>query len=136
MNLNVKEFIEDTIDLIESEDWLQLFTLWYAKYSMFDVNQDRLQLTELFNTLSEAGLGDIKAQSYEARKQIIVEHIIDYIDDLTFDGEEYINMVGCLNSLGSRLCLGLIELKQIFIDTCESRGLKATGSVKSQFKLK
>lgn len=136
MNLNVKEFIEDTIDLIESEDWLQLFILWYAKYSMFDVNQDLLQLTELFNTLSEAGLGDIKEQSYKARKQLIVEHITDYIDDLAFQLEEYISMVGCLNALKSWLCFGLIELKQIFIYTCESRGLEATVRTKSQFKLK
>lgn len=136
MNLNVKEFIEDTIDLIESEDWLQLFTLWYDKYSMFNVNEDQLQLTEFFNTLSEAGLGDIKSRSYDARKQIIIEHIEDYIDELTFESEKYITTAGCVNSLKSRLGFGLLELKQIFIDTCESRGLKATGSGKVQFRLK
>lgn len=136
MTENVKFFIEQEIHLIEVEDWEKLFTRWYVRHHMFDVNQDRLQLTELFNILSEAGLGDIKEQSYEARKQIIVEHIMNYIDDLTFRSEEYVNMVGCINSLRSRLCFGLLELKQIFIDTCESRGLKATGSVASQFKLK
>lgn len=133
----VKKFIEDQIDLIESENWQELFILWSDHYAIpSSTTEDCLQLNDFFETLRAAGLGNVKDNTEQDRKTIIVQYINEYIDELIYLADEYVSMVGCFNSLRSRLCLGLLELKQLFIDTCESRGLKPTGSTKSQFNLK
>ena len=135
MNENVKLFIEQEIHLIETEKWEDLFIRWYDTYHMCDINADRVQLKEFFDILQTAGFGDVSSMTAEIRKNLIIKYMNDYIDKMKLLQEDFVRVVGAMNSLNSRLACSLIELKHIFVEVCEQRGLKPTCNLKTQFEL-
>ena len=122
MNQNVKEFIEQNIDLIDQHDWPAVFNKWYTKYYMFDKTADNLQLRELFDVLQEIEI--LPYDHQEAREDLITDYINDYIDESIFENAQTITSVGAINSLHSWLGISLIGLKAQFVDLCTQRGFK------------
>lgn len=122
MNQNVKEFIEQNIDLIDQHDWPAVFNKWYTKYYMFDKTADNLQLRELFDVLQEIGI--LPHEHQEAREDLITDYFNDYIDNSIFENAQTVTAVGAINSLHSCLGVSLIALKAHFVDMCRQRGFK------------
>lgn len=119
MNQNVKEFIEQNIDLIDQHDWPAVFNKWYTKYYMFDKTADNLQLRELFDVLQEIGILPHEHQS--AREDLITDYLNDYVDESIFENVQTITVIGAINSLHSWLGVSLIRLKEQFVDVCTQR---------------
>ena len=136
MNPNVKEFIETQMKYIQRSQWKDLFEIWYDRYNMFDVNADAVQLAELFNMFEAADINLIK-ESKKAREEIIFEKMTEHVQDLQdIPEEKTVTLAGTVNSLRSRLGIGLIELKAIFRNVCQSLNLEPTGSLFVEFKLR
>ena len=115
MRAVVKEFIEDTIDLIDAQEYHELFTLWYLHYTEEGRIGDRDNLTELFHVLEKAGINIYKASEY-ARKEIIAEHMYEYIYDIldTDPDISTIELPTVVGALRSKLDVSLIDLNNIF----------------------
>lgn len=135
MTTNVKHFIEKQIDLIEQENWAELFDIWYNYYAPVDSSEESIQLREFFDITKQAGLGNIEDLSSKDRKDIVMKYLNEYIDKLIYMKEQKVRMVGAVNSLHSRLFHGLLELKSIFIETCEKRGLEPATDTRLSFNL-
>ena len=134
MNQNVKEFIEQNIDLIEEHNWIALFDKWYTKYVMFDHTIDDLQLRELFDILQEIGI--LPHEHRAAREELIIKYFNEYIDDSIFENAKTITASGAINALHSWLCLPIIGLKAQFVDMCKQRGFEMLSDpTKGRFKL-
>ena len=134
MNQNVKEFIEQNIDLIEQQDWTKLFDKWYTKYYMFNKTADALQLRELFDVLQEIGI--LPHEHRAAREDLITDYLNDYIDESIFENAKTITAVGAINSLHSWLGVPLTGLKAQFVDMCKQRGFELLPDpTKGRFKL-
>ena len=57
MTHHVQEFIESTIDLIEKQEYHELFTIWYHHYYNGDgLGRDYGSLQELFKVFEAAGI--------------------------------------------------------------------------------
>ena len=119
MTHHVQEFIESTIDLIEKKEYHQAFTIWYIHY--YDSENDKLALDELFNIFSTAGL-DIYTDSAEARKDIIAEHMYDYIDDVLANDPDVSEIIlpDVIRHLNSKLSISLLDLNNLFKDVTAS----------------
>lgn len=115
MRAVVKEFIEATIDLIEAEEYQELFNLWYLHYVEEERIGDRDNLIELFHVLEKANT-DIHKDSEHARKQIIAEYMYEYIYDLldTDPDANTITLPDVVGALRSKLDVSLIDLNNIF----------------------
>ena len=115
MRAVVKEFIEDAIDLIDAQEYHELFTLWYLHYTEEGRIGDSDNLTELFQVLEKAGVDIYKASEY-ARKEIIAEHMYEYIYDILDTDPDVIQieLPSVIGALRSKLDISLIELNNIF----------------------
>ena len=134
MNQNVKEFIEQNIDLIEQKDWTNLFDKWYTKYYMFDKTVDNTQIIELFDILQEIG---ITLYEHElARRELIKRYFNEYIEDKIFTNEKTITGTSAILSLHSWLGVEMMVLKILFTDLCDQRGFtELPHSKEGMFKL-
>ena len=135
MNQNVKEFIEQNIDLIEEHNWTALFDTWYTRYYMFDkIAADDFQLLELFAILQEIGI--LPNEHRTAREELLIKYFNEYIDESIFENAKTITAVGAINSLHSWLGMPLIGLKAQFVDMCKQRGFEQLQDpTKGRFKL-
>ena len=115
MRAVVKEFIEDTVDLIEAQEYHELFTLWYLHYTEEGRIGDRDNLTELFKVLEKAGVDIYKSSEY-ARKEIIAEHMYEYMYDILDNDPDVstIDLPSVVGALRSKLDISLIDLNDIF----------------------
>ena len=116
MTHHVKDFIESTIDLIEKKEYHEVFTIWYLHY--YDgggLGKDYQNLQELFKVFDTVGI-DLYTESEEARKDIIAEHIYDYMDDiLTNDPDAFeITLPEVTKSLNSKLDVRLTTINELF----------------------
>ena len=118
----IKDFIENNISYIETENWEYLFMEYYENYSnLVDTYMDARQLTDLFNVFEECGI-PLEDASREARFRVIENAMAGYIDG-TFKNNtdiESISMTKCVNQLYSRLNLRLAELRQCFEHAADS----------------
>lgn len=115
MTQHVKEFIESTIDLIERREYHEVFTIWYLHYSKGGQVSDRLsELFEIFNTVEI----DLYKESEPARKEIVAEHMYDYIDDILNNDPDVseITLPEVIKHLKSKLGINLIDLNNLFKD--------------------
>ena len=115
MTDNVKLFIESNIQDIEDEDWNQLFTRWYAYYAPVSRSIDNIQLSELFESLSIAGI-DIQSRSQDTRRWIIQAKLLYIIENMFLFqlSRNVITFAEALNQLKSYLYLSLNDLKDEF----------------------
>ena len=115
----VKEFIEETIRYIETGKYHEVFTIWYNNYS-YDKKHDYQNLTELFQVFEKADL-NVYAKSEAARKDIIYEHMLDYIEDILNNDPSVtdITLPDVIRHLNSDLYIGLIDRKNLFKDICK-----------------
>ena len=120
MTPHVQEFIESTIDLIEKQEYHEVFTIWYIYYSYNGNNRiDNENLMELFKIFEKVGI-DLYKESEDARKEIIYEHMYEYIEDI-LDNDPTTNKVTlpmCLNHLESKLGLSPPKMNNILKDVC------------------
>ena len=130
----VKRFIENNIEEIDSDNWVKLFSSWYEDYAI-DETEDSSRIREFFNILQDAGILDVENRSLTARKEIIADCCKNYIEKMKLIGESDVRLVGFVNSLKSRLSLGLISLKTIFGETCDKQGLNPSSSLGTVFEL-
>lgn len=122
MTHHVQEFIESTIDLIEKQEYHEVFTIWYIHY--YDgsgLGKDYQNLQELFNVFNTAGI-DLYADSEEARKDIIAEHMYDYLDHVLANDSDVseITLPEVIKHLNSKLSISLIELNNLFKEVSSS----------------
>ena len=134
MNQNVKEFIEQNIDLIDQHNWTALFDTWYTKYHMFDRSADNSQLRELFDILQ--GIGILPHEHRAAREDLIIDYLDEYIDESIFENNKTITASAAILALHSWLGVSIIELKYQFVDMCKQRGFEMLpDATKGKFKL-
>ena len=122
MTHHVQEFIESTIDLIDKQEYHEVFTIWYLHY--YDgsgLGKDYQNLQELFNVFNAADI-DLYADSEEARKDIIAEHMYDYIDHVLANDPDVseITLPEVIKHLNSKLSISLIELNNLFKEVSSS----------------
>ena len=60
----------------------------------------------------------------------------EYVEEMQFMGEKTVSWAGAVNSLHSRLGVGLLDTKKLFQSVCESNGLEPTTHHKIGYKLK
>lgn len=115
MRAIVKEFIEATITDLEAQNYYEMFTVWYNHFVESPKNKDRDNLSELFKIYQNAGL-DIYRASEAARKNILVEHMYDYIDDaLTYNSTiTHIDLPDVIKHCDSDLEISLIDRNELF----------------------
>ena len=134
MNQNVKEFIEQNIELIDQQDWTKLFDKWYTKYYMFDKTVDNTQIIELFDVLQEIGI--LPHEHRMAREELIIHYFNEYIEDQLFESAKTITASGAILALHSWLGVPMIGLKAQFVDMCKQRGFELLpDNTKGRFKL-
>ena len=120
MTHHVQDFIESTIDLIEKQEYHQVFTIWYIQYYDGEgLGGDYQNLQELFKIFEAADI-DLYTESEKARKDIIAGYMYDYIDDvLTNDLDvSEITLPEVIKNLNSKLSVSLIDLNNLFKDVC------------------
>lgn len=125
MTDHVKEFIESTIDLIEKREYHEVFTIWYLHY--YDgkgLGSDYQNLQELFHIFDEADI-NLYRESESARKDIVAEHMYEYIDDILNNNPDVseITLPEVIKHLNSKLGISLIDLLNLFKDV--TQGLSA-----------
>ena len=111
MTHHVQEFIESTIDLIEKKEYHEVFTIWYLHYYDGEgTRSDSQNLQELFNVFNAADI-DLYADSESARKDIVAEHMYDYIDDILDNNPDAseITLPEVVKHLNSKLGISLSE---------------------------
>ena len=118
---SIKQFIESTIEDIEKEDWVPLFRNWYNNNACLTEEDNQEYLNMLFDVLRVV-CPDIEEQTLAARRQIIVEQFIHYIQlrikkaissTATYDAAQYTLLMN----------LGLTdELPQLFKDAAVQCG--------------
>ena len=77
---HVKEFIEECIDLIESEDWVELFDYWYQTFPENMWWEDADYTEELMRVLDSIGVS--QQETFEARKQLIEKYVESIVNDV------------------------------------------------------
>ena len=114
----VQEFIESTIDLIDKKEYHEVFTIWYLHYSQSGQDYDRL--SELFEIFDKIEINLYK-ESESARKDIITEHMYDYIDDILSNDSDVseITLSEVIKHLNSKLGISLIDLNNLFKDVTQ-----------------
>ena len=123
MTHHVQEFIESTIDLIEKKEYHHAFTIWYIHYSQS--RQDYDSLSELFEIFDEIEINLYK-ESESARKDIVAEHMYDYIDDILDNDPDVseITLPEVIEHLNSKLGISLIDLNNLFKDVTQKLSAK------------
>lgn len=112
MNIDVKEFIEQNIDLIESADYYNLFNKWYlqAEASYY---QDGLAFREFYSTLDEAGIFSCYEDSANVRKSVLEDHIDVALREYESKGLPGIHITSVAEKLGSYLGFAQHEVEKI-----------------------
>ena len=121
MTHHVQEFIESTIDLIDKKEYHEVFTIWYLHYyDREGTRSDSQNLQELFNVFNAADI-DLYADSEKARKEIIAEHMYDYIEDVLSNDSDAseITLPEVIKHLNSKLSISLIDLNNLFKDVTQ-----------------
>ena len=121
MTHHVQEFIESTIDLIDKKEYHEVFTIWYLHYYDGEgLGKDYQNLQELFNVFNAADI-DLYADSEKARKEIIAEHMYDYIEDVLSNDSDAseITLPVVIKHLNSKLGISLIDLNNLFKDVTQ-----------------
>ena len=129
MRAVVQEFIESTIDLIEKKEYYEVFTTWYLHYYDSEgLGKDYQNIQELFQIFEAVDL-NLYNDSEAARKDIIAEHMHDYMDDvLTNDPDvSEITLSEIVRHLNSKLGISLIDLNNLFKDA--SQRLSSTHNI-------
>ena len=122
MTHHVQEFIESTIDLIDKQEYHEVFTMWYLHYYDAEgLGKDYQNLQELFKVFEAADI-DLYADSEEARKDIIAEHMYDYLDHVLANDLDVseITLPEVIKHLNSKLSISLIELNNLFKEVSSS----------------
>lgn len=116
----VKSFIEDTMYLLEKEEYYEAFSMWYHHYCGDTQSHDYDYLNELFSIFRTAGI-DLEAKSLYDRKQIVGEQMYEYIEDvLTNDSTTLsVDLPNVIRHLNSKLHISLIDLNNIFKDVAK-----------------
>ena len=109
------QVVKEYIDVIDEENWTQLFNNWYLQCSSESRSDDYDNLAELFKVFNSVGI-DLYKDSEYARKQIIAEYMYEYIDDVlsTDPTRLQIALPEVIKQLNSKLDISLIELNNIF----------------------
>lgn len=117
---SIKQFVESTIEDIETQDWVPVFRNWYNNEAYLTEEDNQEHLNMLFDILRVV-YPDIEEQTLAARRQIIVEQFIHYIQlrmkkeasTATYDAAQYTLLMN----------LGLTdELPQLFKDAAVQCG--------------
>lgn len=132
MNYDVKKFIEDNIDLIDTENFYELYRSWYNDAFGY-IEDDNLRIDELHDVLYTANITSLK-DTNEIRKTVLHEEIDriiqDWIDniDMWIGSSNWIGFHYIMNdALASWLGLDMSVVKEIVTDVAISKNLVADG---------
>ena len=79
MDTRVKEFIEDNIELINSNKWHDVFEEWYQTMDETDTWLDDVQIVQFFDVISI--LGVTLESTYDIRANILTKHFEAIVND-------------------------------------------------------
>ena len=128
MDVDVKQFIEENIDLIEQENWQALYEAWYND-AYGGIQQDSVRIDELNDALWGAGVTNLKA-TVDARKSVMTKVIDEIIDDWIYENEtglwngsyNFLNPMWIIDvKLASDLGLDRDVIKQLIHDVTVSK---------------
>ena len=119
MTENVKRFIEDNIEIIEQENWFELFDLWYNTNNNKNHKDDNLMLFELFDVLSVIGINQDDHE--DTRTKILLKYIEELIQSHKY---KRISTIDTITRLRSYLGFDYFVLKELFKDVCNKKGFK------------
>ena len=94
---------------------------WYFHYYDGEgTRSDSQNLQELFNVFNAADI-DLYVDSEKDRKDIITEHMYDYIDDILSNDSDVseITLPEVIKHLNSKLGISLIDLNNLFKDVTQ-----------------
>ena len=130
MNIDVKEFIEKNIELIEEYNFKSLYSKWYNKEAYGGIVSDEPRVDELNEILYETKIATL-SDTFEARKEVIVEDlqvvIQEWINDIDFwtGSPNYLPVNYILErKLASTLGLDLDVIKELIYEVATSLGLR------------
>ena len=94
-----------------------MFSIWYNHFTEDSTRNDSDNLNDLFKTYQLAGI-DVYKASEQSRKDIIAEHMYDYLNDVLANDPAVseITLPDVLKHLNSRLDVRLIDLNNLFKD--------------------
>ena len=124
MTNNVKEFIEQNINLIDTNSWFQLFAMWYdSGYTHFP---DTEEFEDLMNVLKVINK-NIDRDTISHRKNIIVMVTRATISDIRSNPsvwkKETISLKWLVQHLDSALGLDNSTIIDCIMDAAEQQGL-------------
>lgn len=129
MTEHTKNFIEENIHDIETEDWYSVFFSWYRHWATYDVMIDRLLMNELFNILKKA-FDNVMFDSLDARIIIVQDAMEEYIDASANNPySNNISFTAACGALKSRLDLDADTLLMIFKDAAKTCGLTVSNDL-------
>ena len=102
----VRKFILKNKDIIRDQEWNELFSNWLAESWHTLFVDDTVQMNNLFDVLEEAGYVDIRDDSRNTRKILLINQLLDayekYCSRHYSLGDElqveYSDLVSCINS--------------------------------------
>lgn len=83
MDIEVKDFIEKYIDLIEHRDWEKLYNRWYDE-AFGTIGTDAARVQELNNSLEQVNIAT-NNETVAIRKQIVYDKINEIIQEWVND---------------------------------------------------
>lgn len=127
MTKQVKTFIEDNIDLIETESWESLFDSWYdAEIDMWWELSDAAMFEEMVTILKSSGINiDLDKRSLVMTR--ILEHELKLeMNNVHSFPNDFIGQGSILNRLNSYMGYTEEEVIQLMDRVAENLGLCAT----------
>ena len=103
MTDQVKRFIEENIDIINNEEWHQMFLSWYLHYGSHNSAEDRRRLNELVNVIESTIDSDFGPKSYQYRHEIIEDMFEEYINICINKGLDAATLFGAKQHLNTHL---------------------------------
>ena len=122
MDQRVKDFIEKNIDLIDEEDWYDVFFSWYTHWGSYDNIKDNKLLSNLFDVLKTA-FPYVMFSSVDDRITIIQDALENYITSRASNPLAVtISCRAALQWLNSRLLLEVSTIEDLFIRAAANCG--------------
>ena len=127
MTKQVKTFIEDNIDLIETESWESLFDSWYdAEIDMWWELSDAAMFEEMVTILKSSGINiDLDKRSLVMTRILEHELKLEMTNAHSFPND-FIGQGSILNRLNSYLGYTEEEVIQLMDRVAENLGLRTT----------
>lgn len=123
MTQHVQKFIERNIQLIEDNQWEQVFLRWYNTAG--EIWPDDEEFKEFISVLLESGVDPVLDDRHSVLYDEI-EYKMTQKPTLGLGGTHYVSIFGIINELDSRLRYDESSIKKIMSDIATKYDMKYT----------